>query len=119
MPGPNRRNHQRVTKDVPLILLQPRSKAKGEGVILRDISIGGLAFETSLKMEVGRSFDFALYVPTRGWVDGQGRICWSKRNGTGWLCGASVTIERTDQSILLDKWLKPSAKGLLRYFFPE
>lgn len=119
MADSDRRRHPRVSKDAPLILLQRGPKEKGEGVVLRDVSIGGLAFETTLKLESGSPFDFALYVPTRGWVDGTGRVCWVKRNGSGWLCGASVTVEHRDQSRLLGKWLNPSSKGLLRYFFPE
>ena len=119
MADADRRSHERVSRDAPLILLQPGPKTDREGVVLRDVSLGGLAFETSLKLEVGSSFGFALYVPTRGWVDGTGRVCWLKPSGDAWLCGASVKIERTDQSELLGKWLEPSTKGLLRYFFPD
>lgn len=89
------------------------------GAILRDVSLGGLAFETDLPLEQGAAFEFALYVPARGWVDGTGRICWTKPSGNALLCGASVYIRQWDQQKLLHKWIHSSSKGLLRFFFPE
>jgi len=86
---------------------------------LRDVSLGGLAFETDLPLDHGSEFAFALYVPTRGWVDGTGRVCWSKPERNSWLCGASISIRRWDQEKLLRNWLHNPAHGFLRFFFPE
>lgn len=119
MEGPERRQHPRRSDDAPLILLHNGARSIQEGATLRDVSLGGLAFETTLPLEIGDTFEFAVYVPTRGWLDGIGRVCWTKPAGEGRLCGASVQILNWDQERLLDKWLDPSAKGLLRFFFPE
>ena len=119
MTGSERRRQARQKKDAPLILIQRGPREAGEGAILYDVSLGGLAFETSLRMDIGSRFDFALLVPDRGWVDGSGRVCWTKPSGRGWLCGASVTIRHWNQKKLLGRWLNPSSKGLLRFFFPE
>ena len=120
MSSSERRRHERFAKDAPLILLRPELRGGSGGAILRDVSLGGLAFETDLPLEQGRTFDFALFVPTRGWVDGTGRICWSKAQGRTWLCGASISVRRWDQERLLRKWLTHSPeRGLLRFFFPE
>ena len=114
-----RRRQDRFKKDAPLILIRPGMKEQNSGAILRDVSLGGLAFETDFPLEQGHEFTFALYVPSRGWVDGSGRVCWSKAEGNSWLCGASISIRRWDQEKLLRKWLHNPAKGLLRFFFPE
>ena len=119
METPEKRKHPRRPEDAPLILLSNGKRSIREGATLRDVSLGGLAFETSLPLQIGDTFDFALYVPTRGWADGTGRVCWTKPAGPGRLCGASITIHKWDQERLLDKWLDPSAKGLLKFFFPE
>ena len=118
--GIERRRHPRRSELAPLILIEKSSSAPGEGVILMDVSLGGLAFETTLSLKMGDRFEFALYVPTRGWVDGAGRICWTKpgtHNTT--LCGAAFEIEHFDQDKLLKKWLEPSGRGLLKFFFPD
>ena len=115
--NPDKRRFPRQRKDAPLILLQPGLKRARESAILRDVSLGGLAFKTSLPLCLGSSFDFALYVPTRGWVDGTGRVCWYKREGDLLLCGASIAIRRWDQQKLLRRWLHPSSTGLLRFFY--
>lgn len=123
MGADERRKHPRHPMDAPLILLQRApewpSAGRREGAQLRDVSLGGLAFETSTPLETGTHFEFALYVPTRGWVDGTGLVCWRKRSEMGWLCGASITVQRWDQEQLLSKWLHPSSTGLLRFFFPN
>lgn len=115
--GSERRRHARQSKDAPLVLL--RRGPAPEGAVLRDVSLGGLAFETAERLEPGSLFDFALYVPTQGWVDGTGSVRWVKRAGRGWLCGASVTIQREGQRRLYGKWLRGADRGLLRWFFPE
>ena len=118
--GAERRRHQRISKLAPLILIEKTKSAPPEGVILMDVSLGGLAFETSLPMKIGDRFEFALYVPTRGWVDGEGRICWTKpaaRRAT--LCGAQIEVHELDQKNLLEKWISPSGRGLLKFFFPD
>ncbi|MBI3549752.1 MAG: PilZ domain-containing protein [Elusimicrobia bacterium] len=114
----NRRRHPRIRKDAPLILIE-KGSGKGEGAQLRDVSLGGLAFETRLQLRQGSTFGFALYVPSQGWVDGRGRVCWAKPSGKGWICGASITIERAGQQRLLRKWIHPSTKGVLRFFFMD
>jgi len=119
MESPEKRKYPRRQEDAPLILLKNGMRSIKEGATLRDVSLGGLAFETTLPLEAGDTFDFALYVPTRGWADGTGRVCWTKPSGERRLCGASITIRKYDQERLLDKWLDPSAKGILRFFFPE
>lgn len=119
MSSDERRKHPRKESDAPLILLQPSPASGSEGAQLRDISLGGLAFESAARLERGSRFEFALHVPTRGWVDGTGTIRWIRRGAEGWLCGASITVERQDQKRLLRKWLEPSSIGVLRYFFPE
>lgn len=119
MSGAERRKHERKPKDAPLILIECGPKKEGEGAVLHDVSLGGLAFETSLPLEPGAEFGFAIYVPSRGWIDGRGRICWTKASGKGRLCGASITVERWDQEKLMRKWIHPSSKGVLRFFFHE
>lgn len=119
MEGPDKRKHPRHQKSAPLILLEKTTFQLGQGAILRDVSIGGLAFETELDLKAGDSFEFALYVPTRGWVDGKGTIAWTKPLGKTKLCGASIDIREWDQQRLLEKWLSPQARGVLKYFFPE
>ena len=115
-----RRRHPRISKLAPLILIEKAAPDSKEGAILMDVSLGGLAFETSLSMKNGDRFEFALYVPTRGWVDGAGRICWTKPGrGKTLLCGASIEIRHLDQQKLLSKWLEPSGRGLLKFFFPD
>ncbi|MBI5244499.1 MAG: PilZ domain-containing protein [Elusimicrobia bacterium] len=119
MEAPERRRHPRRREDAPLILIHNGARSIREGATLRDVSLGGLAFETTLPLEIGDTFEFAVYVPTRGWVDGTGRVSWTKPISGGRLCGASINIRKWDQERLLDKWVDPSAKGLLRFFFPE
>ena len=119
MTGPERRRHPRREKQAPLILLEKTGPDPKHGAILMDVSMGGLAFETTLPMATGDRFEFALYVPTRGWVDGAGLICWTKKSGKNTLCGASIEVRHIDQQKLLQKWLEPSGRGLLRFFFPE
>jgi hypothetical protein len=120
MPGDDRRRHPRTSKLAPLILIEKTETDVKEGAILMDVSLGGLAFETSMSIKKGDSFEFALYVPTRGWVDGVGRVCWTKPSGkTTTLCGASIEVQHLDQQKLLAKWLSPSGRGLLRFFFPD
>ena len=111
------RRHPRHKKDAPLILI--RSHPVSEGALLRDVSLGGLAFETELAMKNGDTFEFALYVPTSGWVDGIGTVCWVKPNGESLFCGASIEVKAWNQQRRLKKWLKPTGKGLLKFFFPD
>jgi hypothetical protein len=119
MPGAEKRRHLRHPKDAPLILLEKSAvSVVRDGAILRDVSLGGLAFETSLDLKNGDQFDFALYIPTRGWVDGTGTICWTKPAGKNRLCGASIDVREWDQEALLDKWINPADKGILKFFFP-
>lgn len=119
MDGSEKRKHPRHQSSAPLILLEKTAFAGREGAILRDVSIGGLAFETTLELKAGDTFEFALYVPTRGWVDGKGRIAWTKPAGKTTLCGASIDVREWDQKELLEKWLSPQDRGVLKYFFPE
>lgn len=117
--GTDKRRHTRHRKDAPLILLERSEIAVlRDGAILRDVSIGGLAFETTLDLRTGDRFDFALYIPSRGWVDGTGTVCWTKPAGRNRLCGASIDVREWDQEQLLAKWLTPKAKGVLKFFFP-
>ncbi|MBI5202296.1 MAG: PilZ domain-containing protein [Elusimicrobia bacterium] len=117
--GADKRKHQRHKKDAPLILLEKSgASAVRDGAILRDVSLGGLAFETTLDMQPGEQFEFALYVPSRGWVDGKGVVCWVKTDGKHLICGASIDVREWDQQKLLDKWLHPANKGILKFFFP-
>ena len=118
--GSERRRHPRISKLAPLILIEKKASDSSEGAILMDVSLGGLAFETSLTMKIGDRFEFALYVPTRGWVDGAGRICWTQpgENKTT-LCGAAIEVQHLDQQKLLEKWIAPSGRGLLKFFFPD
>lgn len=119
MDGSERRRHTRHESNAPLILLEKSNTCVvRDGAILRDVSLGGLAFQTSLELKAGDQFEFALYIPTRGWVDGTGTVCWVKPEGSVLLCGASVDIREWDQQKLLEKWLTPSDRGVLKFFFP-
>ncbi|HAH07946.1 MAG TPA: hypothetical protein DCM05_15720 [Elusimicrobia bacterium] len=118
--GSERREHPRHEKDAPLILIQKGQRDIREGALIRDVSLGGLAFETTLPLEIGDTFEFAVYVPSKGWLDGTGRVCWTKPVGPSLsrLCGASIQVRESGQERLLGRWLDDSSKGLLRFFFP-
>lgn len=119
MSGEDRRRHPRHKKDAPLILLHKTPPVPNEGAILRDVSIGGLAFETSLPLKNGDRFEFTLFVPEEGWVDGVGEVCWTKPEGDRLLCGAAVEIKKWKQKKILERWLDhPIERGVLRFFFP-
>ena len=86
---------------------------------MHDVSLGGLAFEILTEMKQGDDIRFTLYIPERGWAEGSGKICWVKPNDNhkpGWLCGASITIDRWDQKQMFRKWLHPHMTGWLKFF---
>jgi len=80
---PERRRHPRRAVESPLILIRPGPKEVQDGAVLRDVSLDGLAFETTLPLDAGAPFEFALHVPNSGWVEGKGLVCWSKEAAGG------------------------------------
>lgn len=114
--GPERRREERRSKSAPLVLLEKKREPVNEGLVLRDVSAGGLAFETNLDLQKGDSIRFAVHIPQAGWVEGDGTICWCRPVGPNTLCGAEIELMGWSDMKRLGRWLSPRM-GLVKYFF--
>lgn len=116
--GSEYRKHARRSSKLPLIMLERKYGPLKMGMVLKDISIGGIGFETDEPMDVNELFRFTLHLTERRWIDGTARVRWVKQHdGTGFLCGAEIESMNWRHKMMLKRHIEPKGMGLLRFFF--
>lgn len=113
------RRQERFERRLPLVLLDDDgSTPLDSNPVLRDISAGGMSFETGSFLNPGSEFRFCVELPGRGLVRGKARSRWIHPGPSGfeYLCGAQFQNLASGDTRALKRFLRPGGSAADKIF---